>query len=240
MVSPVAKALCLVLLFIQLFAVAEMAQADSPEQYKMKREAMVHYQIENRGVKDRRVLEAMRSVPRHKFTLESEMSSAYEDHPLPIGYGQTISQPFIVAYMCELAQLKQTDRVLEVGTGSGYHAAVIAQLVDNVYSIEIISELATRARKVIAELGYKNINIRHADGYFGWEEEAPFDAIIVTAAADHIPPPLIRQLAEGGRMVIPVGHAFFIQKLILAEKRNGKMHTRDIIPVRFVPLTGGH
>ena len=240
MVSLVARALCLVLLFIPLFAVAEMAQADSPEQYKMKREAMVHYQIEKRGVKDHRVLEAMRSVPRHKFTLESEMSSAYEDHPLPIGYGQTISQPFIVAYMCELAQLEQTDRVLEVGTGSAYHAAVIGQLVDSVYSIEIISELATRAQKVIAELGYKNINIRHADGYFGWEEEAPFDAIIVTAAADHIPPPLIRQLAEGGRMVIPVGHIFFTQKLILAEKRNGKMHTRDIIPVRFVPLTGGH
>ncbi len=240
MVNLVARALWLALLFIPLFAAAEMAQADSSEQYKMKREAMVHHQIENRGVKDHRVLEAMRSVPRHKFTPESEMSGAYEDHPLPIGYGQTISQPFIVAYMCELAQLEQTDRVLEVGTGSAYHAAVIAQLVDSVYSIEIISELATRARTVIAELGYKNINIRHADGYFGWEEEAPFDAIIVTAAADHIPPPLIRQLAEGGRMVIPVGHPFFTQKLILAEKRNGKMHTRDIIPVRFVPLTGSH
>lgn len=240
MVSLVAKALSLVLLFVQLLAVAEMAQADSPEQYKMKREAMVHSQIEKRGVTDQRVLEAMRNVPRHKFTPESEMSSAYEDHPLPIGYGQTISQPFIVAYMCELAQLEQTDRVLEVGTGSAYHAAVIAQLVDKVYSIEIIPELATRARKVIAELGYKNINIRHADGYFGWKEEAPFDAIIVTAAADHIPPSLIRQLAEGGRMVIPVGHVFFTQKLILAEKRNGKMYTRDIIPVRFVPLTGSH
>lgn len=240
MVNLVVRALWLALLFIPLFAAAEMAQADSLEQYKMKREAMVHHQIENRGVKDHRVLEAMRSVPRHKFTPESEIISAYEDHPLPIGYGQTISQPFIVAYMCELAELEQTDRVLEVGTGSAYHAAVIAQLVDSVYSIEIISELATRARKVIAELGYKNINIRHADGYFGWEEEAPFDAIIVTAAAEHIPPPLIRQLAEGGRMVIPVGHPFFTQKLILAEKRNGKMYARDIIPVRFVPLTGSH
>jgi len=206
----------------------------------MKREAMVLNQIKNRGVKDHRILEAMRSVPRHKFVLKSEINDAYEDHPLPIGYGQTISQPFIVAYMCELAQLKQTDRVLEVGTGSGYHAAVIAQLVDSVYSIEIIPELAAKARKVNTELGYQNINIRHADGYFGWKEEAPFDAIIVTAAAGHIPPPLIRQLAEGGRMVIPVGHVFFIQKLILAEKRNGKMYARDIIPVRFVPLTGSH
>jgi protein-L-isoaspartate(D-aspartate) O-methyltransferase len=240
MVSLVAKVLCLVLLFIQMLAAAGIAQADSPKQYKMQREAMVYYQIEKRGVKDQRVLEAMRHVPRHQFVPKSEMSSAYKDHPLPIGYGQTISQPFIVAYMCELAQLEQTDRVLEVGTGSAYHAAVIAQLVDKVYSIEIISELATRARTVIAELGYKNINIRHADGYFGWKEEAPFDAIIVTAAADHIPPSLIRQLAEGGRMVIPVGHVFFTQKLILAEKRNGKMYARDIIPVRFVPLTGNH
>jgi protein-L-isoaspartate(D-aspartate) O-methyltransferase len=240
MVRPTGKALLLALLFSQPLAATEVARADSPEQYKMKREAMVHYQIENRGVKERRVLEAMRSVPRHKFVMEPEINSAYEDYPLPIGYGQTISQPFIVAYMCELAQLKQTDRVLEVGTGSGYHAAVIAQLVDSVHSIEIISELAIRAQKVIAELGYENINIRHADGYFGWQEEAPFDVIIVTAAAEHIPPPLIRQLAEGGRLIIPVGHPFFTQKLILAEKRNGKMQTRDIIPVRFVPLTGSH
>lgn len=238
--SLVAKNLCLGLLFIQLLSCAEVGQVESSEQYKMKREAMVLNQIKNRGVKDHRILEAMRSVPRHKFVLKSEINDAYEDHPLPIGYGQTISQPFIVAYMCELAQLKQTDRVLEVGTGSGYHAAVIAQLVDSVYSIEIIPELAAKARKVNTELGYQNINIRHADGYFGWKEEAPFDAIIVTAAAGHIPPPLIRQLAEGGRMVIPVGHVFFIQKLILAEKRNGKMYARDIIPVRFVPLTGSH
>jgi len=199
---------------------------------------MVRYQIEGRGVSDARVLAAMRSVPRHAFVPEPELDDAYEDHPLPIGCGQTISQPFIVAYMCELARLAPADRVLEVGTGSGYHAAVISRLVAWVYSVEIVEVLAARAAQTIARLGYDNITVRQGDGYFGWEEEAPFDAIIVTAAAEEIPPPLLRQLAEGGRLVIPVGHPLFTQELVLVEKVDGELQRRDLIPVRFVPLTG--
>lgn len=201
---------------------------------------MIRFQIENRGVRDPRILEAMRRVPRHRFVPEPEADEAYGDYPLPIGHGQTISQPYIVAYMCELARLAPTDRVLEVGTGSGYHAAVIAQLVDHVYSIEMIAELAERAQRTMAGLGYGNVSIRQGDGYFGWEEEAPFDAIIVTAAAGHIPPPLIRQLAEGGRMVIPVGAPSTTQNLVLAEKSAGGIQVHDAIPVRFVPLIGNH
>ena len=204
----------------------------------MGREEMVRYQIEGRGVSDGRVLAAMRSVPRHEFVPEPELGDAYEDHPLPIGCGQTISQPYIVAYMCELARLAPTDRVLEVGTGSGYHAAVVSRLAAWVYSVEIVEALAARAERTIAGLGYHNVTIRQGDGYFGWEEESPFDAIIVTAAAREIPPPLLRQLADGGRLVIPVGHPLFTQELVLVEKRGGETVRRDLIPVRFVPLTG--
>ena len=204
----------------------------------MGREEMVRYQIEGRGVSDGRVLAAMRSVPRHEFVPEPELGDAYEDHPLPIGCGQTISQPYIVAYMCELARLAPTDRVLEVGTGSGYHAAVVSRLAAWVYSVEIVEALAARAERTFARLGYHNITIRQGDGYFGWEEESPFDAIIVTAAAREIPPPLLRQLADGGRLVIPVGHPLFTQELVLVEKRGGETVRRDLIPVRFVPLTG--
>jgi len=204
------------------------------------RESMVTTQIESRGVSDPRVLSAMRTVPRHEFVLPDTLAEAYEDHPLPIGHGQTISQPYIVAYMCELARLQETDRVLEVGTGSGYHAAVMAQIAGEVYTVEIVPELAAHAGDTIARLGYRNIHVRQADGYHGWKEAAPFDAIIVTAAAEHVPPPLIEQLRDGGRMVIPLGHPFFTQQLVVVEKERGLVSSRQVLPVRFVPLTGGH
>lgn len=204
-----------------------------------KRLEMVRLQIADRGVKNPAVLKAMHTVPRHLFVPSRFVKEAYEDHPLPIGFGQTISQPFIVAFMTELVNPQAHHRVLEIGTGSGYQAAVLAEIVKRVFTIEIIPELGEKARLRLTELGYKNIFVRLADGYNGWPEEAPFDAILVTAAADHIPPPLIAQLKEGGRMVIPVGNPFLVQNLVLVEKRQGKVTTRNVLPVRFVPLTRG-
>jgi protein-L-isoaspartate(D-aspartate) O-methyltransferase len=184
---------------------------------------------------------AMNSVPRHAFVPRSQRRYAYENRPLAIGYGQTISQPYIVALMTELAQLKPGAQVLEVGTGSGYQAAVLAQLTDQVFTIEIIEPLGRRAAEAFRELGYDTIRTRVGDGYYGWQEAAPFDVILVTAAADHIPPPLIRQLRPGGRMVIPVGGRFQVQQLLVVEKdEQGRVTTRQILPVRFVPLTGDH
>ncbi len=204
----------------------------------MQRNQMVEGQIANRGVRDPRVLKAMREVPRHRFVPDELLAEAYGDYPVPIGYGQTISQPYIVAYMCEQARIGPQDSVLEVGAGSGYHAAVISRVARKVRSIEIIPELYTRASRLLTELGYDKVETRSGDGYYGWPEAAPFDVIIVTAAADHIPPPLLEQLAEGGRMIIPVGDRFLVQKLVLAEKHGGKITTRDLLAVRFVPLTG--
>ena len=190
---------------------------------------------------DDRVLEAISKVPRQEFVPEKQRRWAYKNRPLPIGYGQTISQPAVVAIMTDLLQLKQTDRVLEIGTGSGYQAAVLAELVDKVYSIEIVPELAERAAGDLKRTAYDNVILRSGDGYYGWKEEAPFDAIIVTAAASHIPPPLIKQLKPGGRMIIPVGGRFMVQHLILVTKDEaGKVITRQILPVKFVPLTGQH
>lgn len=190
---------------------------------------------------DQRVLEALREVERHRFVPESQQSGAYANHPLPIGHGQTISQPYIVALMTDLVDPQPGDMVLEVGTGSGYQAAVLAQLVDKVYSIEIIEPLAEQARERLQRLGYDNVETRLGDGYFGWEEQAPFDAIVVTAAASHVPPPLIGQLKPGGRMVIPVGGRFAVQYLLLVEKTEaGETITRQVTAVRFVPLTGEH
>jgi protein-L-isoaspartate(D-aspartate) O-methyltransferase len=195
----------------------------------------------NRGAFDQRVMDAMATVPRHEFVPEKQRSHAYENRPLPIGRGQTISQPYIVALMTDLLDPQSGDRVLEIGTGSGYQAAVISQLVSRVYSIEIISELAVESRQRVQRLGYDNISIRAADGYDGWPEEAPFDSIIVTAAISHIPPPLVRQLKPGGRMVIPVGTRFQTQYLTLVEKGlDSSITTRQLIPVIFVPFTGGH
>jgi len=190
---------------------------------------------------DSRVLAAMGKVPRHRFVRQALEDEAYDNRPLSIGHGQTISQPYIVAIMTDLLRVKPTDRVFELGTGSGYQAAVLAELAKEVYSIEIIEPLAKEAGKRLAELGYRNVKVKLADGYYGWPEHAPFDAIIVTAAASHIPPPLVSQLKPGGRMVIPVGTSFMTQHLMLVEKQaDGSVTTRQILPVAFVPLTGKH
>lgn len=207
--------------------------------FEKKRRAMVAEQIEERGIKDRRVLEVMEKVPRDKFVPEKYRPLAYGDYPLPIGEGQTISQPYIVALMTECLNLKGDEKVLEVGTGSGYQAAILSELAQEVYTIEILEPLAKRAEELLQKLGYRNVKVKCSDGYLGWEEYAPFDGIIVTCAPDHIPQPLIDQLAEGGRMVIPVGETYFPQVLKLVEKREGKVIVQNVIPVRFVPMTGG-
>ncbi len=195
----------------------------------------------DKEVLDPRVMEAMGTVPRHRFVPRRLREHAYENRPLPIGHGQTISQPYIVAIMTDLLKPQPGHRVLEVGTGSGYQAAVLAELVEDVYSIEIIRALGTQARDRLQRIGYSNVEVRIGDGYYGWEEHAPFDGIVVTAAASHIPPPLVTQLKPGGRMVIPVGSRFLVQQLVLLEKnRDGDVTKRQILPVRFVPLTGGH
>ena len=200
------------------------------------REKMVETQIKARGVKNPRVLSALLKVERHRFVPEENLNSAYSDQPLPIGEGQTISQPYIVALMTELLDLKGDEKVLEIGTGSGYQAAILAELSKEVYTIEIIESLASMSKKRLLELGYQNIQVKAGDGYLGWPEFAPFDAIIVTAAPDHIPKPLIEQLKEGGRMVVPVGtHTQELKKIV---KRSGKIETTDVIPVLFVPMTG--
>jgi protein-L-isoaspartate(D-aspartate) O-methyltransferase len=190
------------------------------------------------GQLDPAVLQAMRTVPRHEFVPEEVRANAYEDRPLPIGYGQTISQPFIVALMTDLLDVKPGAKVLEIGTGSGYQAAVLSPLAERVYSIEIVPELGAAAAAVLERLGYADVETKVADGYYGWPEAAPFDGIVVTAAASHIPPPLIEQLKPGGRMVIPIGGAFAAQHLMLVEKLpDGGVTTRQILPVQFVPFT---
>ncbi|MBW2471096.1 MAG: protein-L-isoaspartate(D-aspartate) O-methyltransferase [Deltaproteobacteria bacterium] len=195
----------------------------------------------NKKSLDPRVMTVMSRVARHEFVPPSEQSWAYANRPLPIGHGQTISQPYIVALMTDLIGADPGDKVLEIGTGSGYQAAVLAEMGAEVFTIEIIGPLATQAANRLQGLGYEQVRTRHGDGYYGWEEEAPFDAIVVTAAADHIPPPLIRQLKSGGVMVIPVGGRFLVQQLVLVTKDDtGAVTTRQILPVRFVPLTGEH
>ena len=202
-----------------------------------RRARMVETQIVARGVHDARVLAAMRSVPRHLFVDPAQGSQAYEDHPLPIAGNQTISQPYIVALMTELAEITPDEKVLEIGTGSGYQSAVLSRLAKEVYSIEIVPELARESAERLRRLGYSNVTVKEGDGYRGWEEHAPFGAIIVTAAPDRIPPPLLDQLATGGRLVIPVG-SFFQELKVLSKESNGKISEKDILPVRFVPMTG--
>jgi protein-L-isoaspartate(D-aspartate) O-methyltransferase len=224
-----------------------LAQTDN-EDYRKQREEMVRTQIAtirwsgSQAVRDSRVLDSMRKTPRHRFVPAEFVTYAYDDRPLPIGYGQTISQPYIVAKMTELLETKAQHRVLEIGTGSGYQAAILSPLVAQVYSIEIIEPLGTAARQRLDTLGYKNVEVRIGDGYFGWPEKGPFDSIIVTAAANHIPPPLVEQLKPGGRMVIPVGNLFQTQMLMLVTKGSKGPHDlqlRNLMPVAFVPLVGG-
>ena len=202
------------------------------------RQLMVEHQLAARDIMNPQVLAAMRAVPRHEFIPAGLRSRAYEDGPLPIGYGQTISQPYIVAFMTDQLAPRPGDRVLEIGTGSGYQAAVLAQLVREVYTIEIIEPLGLRAEADLTRLGYKNVHVRVGDGYAGWPDAAPFDAIIVTCAPNHIPEPLVQQLREGGRMIVPVGESGGAQELYLLEKRGGKVEQRAVLPVRFVPMTG--
>ena len=204
--------------------------------YREARKRMVEEQIRARGIKDPRVLAAMEKVPRHEFVPAQFRADAYADQPLPIGMGQTISQPYIVAYMTEQLKLKGDEKVLEIGTGSGYQAAVLAQLAREVYTIEIIPELGKRAAETLKRLGYRNVHVRIGDGYRGWPEQAPFDAIIITAAPEQIPEPLIAQLKEGGRMILPVGDVY--QELVLVTKTAKGLHRERKIPVRFVPMTG--
>jgi protein-L-isoaspartate(D-aspartate) O-methyltransferase len=213
------------------------ASPQAGDAFSEERAAMVARQIEARGIDDPATLAAMRNVPRHLFVPEARQRQAYADSPLPIGFGQTISQPYIVAYMTELLQLAPGMRVLEIGTGSGYQAAVLAEIVDDVYTIEIIAELADWGERNLRGSGYHRVRVRRADGYHGWEEFAPFDAIVVTAAADHIPPPLVEQLRDGGRMVIPVGSPFRTQMLMLVTREGDDVRTQSLLPVRFVPLT---
>jgi protein-L-isoaspartate(D-aspartate) O-methyltransferase len=195
----------------------------------------------DKEVLDPRVMTAIARVPRHEFVPAAQRPRAYTNRPLPIGHGQTISQPYIVALMSDLIKPQADDRVLELGTGSGYQAAILAELTGQVYSIEIIEALGKQATERLSRLGYDNVTTRIGDGYYGWEEHAPFDAIVVTAAASHVPPPLIAQLKPGGRMVIPVGSRFLTQQLVLIEKDpGGQIITRQILPVKFVPLTGEH
>jgi len=206
--------------------------------YLQKRQAMVENDIKGRGIKDKKILEVMGKIPRHLFVDENLKDRAYADYPLPIGEGQTISQPYVVALMTESLVLKPTDKVLEIGTGSGYQAAVLAEIVKDVYTIEIRKSLADMASKRLKDFGYKNVKVKHADGYFGWEDYAPFNAIIITAAANHIPPPLIKQLKEGGRLIIPLGSTVYYQVLTLATKKKGELDVVQMGPVAFVPMVG--
>jgi protein-L-isoaspartate(D-aspartate) O-methyltransferase len=223
-------------LLLLLGASCKPAQTSARE-FAVERERMVKEQVAMRGVTDERVLRAMRKVPREQFVPEQIHGQSYSDGPLPIGYDQTISQPFVVAFMTEKLGLRPTDRVLEIGTGSGYQAAILAELAAKVYTIEIVEPLGKRAAQTLQRLGYKNVQVKIGDGYQGWPEHAPFDAVIVTCAPNHVPQPLIEQIKEGGRIVIPVGPAGD-QTLYLLEKKNGRLEQRNVLPVSFVPMTG--
>ena len=226
----------LTLFIVLVFGAGCGNAAGKNDPFSRERAYMVARQIKARGVKNERVLDAMNKVPRHEFVPFHLKSVAYTDAPLPIGEGQTISQPYIVALMTELVNLNRNDRVLEIGTGSGYQAAVLAELAKEVYTIEIVEPLALKAAALLKRLNYDNVIVKYGDGFIGWEEYAPFDAIVVTAAPAQVPQPLMEQLAEGGRLVIPVGTHW--QELKLLTKKNGKIITKNIIPVRFVPMTG--
>jgi len=230
------KLLLIIAPFFIFYSCKNNADKNGDQSYETKSKNMVKEQIEERGVTDSATLHSMRLVKRHLFVPQNLIEDAYDDRPLPIGYGQTISQPYIVAYMTELIRPKQHYKVLEIGTGSGYQAAVLAEIIDSVFTIEIIPELGNSAEDRLNHLGYENIKVRIGDGYYGIEESAPFDAIIVTAASEYIPPPLIEQLKDGGKMVIPIGSPFMVQMLMLVKKDGKKITTKNMMPVRFVPF----
>jgi protein-L-isoaspartate(D-aspartate) O-methyltransferase len=232
--SKIISALGLSLLL--LVGLKAVPAAAGPDSFDEKRLLMVAQQLKARDINDPRVLAAMGKVPRHRFVPDNLRSLAYEDHPLPIGSGQTISQPYIVALMTQWAEVKPGDKVLEVGTGSGYQAAVLAELSDRVFSIELLPDLAEAARTHLRDLGYGRVQVRSGDGYQGWPEDAPFDAILVTASAREVPPALKQQLKEGGRLVIPVGPPGSVQELLLLRKVNGELQEEQRVPVLFVPL----
>ena len=222
-----------------LLSVALTTTLTAADIYQEQRKKMVQRDIRGRGIRDKQLLAAMEKIPRHLLVEQRYRHNAYADHPLPIGEGQTISQPFVVALMTETLKLRPGDRVLEIGTGSGYQAAVLAEIVKEVWTIEIRQGLARQAAARLKELGYATVRVKYADGYFGWEEQAPFDAIIITAAVNHIPPPLIKQLKEGGRMILPLGSTVYYQTLTLVTKRKGgELDVQQLDPVAFVPMTG--
>ncbi|MCK5194768.1 MAG: protein-L-isoaspartate(D-aspartate) O-methyltransferase [Desulfobulbaceae bacterium] len=213
-------------------------ELDDTPKYREARKEMVSTQIRLRGVSNKDVLSAMIEVPRHSFVPKKLVSQAYEDHPVPIGQGQTISQPYVVALMTESLKLKGDERVLEIGTGSGYQAAILSRVAKEVYSIEIKERLYKKASKVLQSMGFTNVKTRHGDGYFGWAEAAPFDCIMITAAIDHIPPPLLKQLKKGGRLILPLGNPFSYQNLSMVTKYDNDYSVRQITGVLFVPMTG--
>ena len=223
-------------LLIPALLKAEIHQALS--QYKRARENMVFRQIRARGITDRKVLHAMNTVPRHRFVPENLVNQAYADYPLPIGEGQTISQPYIVALMTVNLGLKGDERVLEIGTGSGYQAAILSKVAKEVYTIEIKEKLYKKATSVFQSLDFTNVKSRSGDGYFGWQEAAPFDCIMITASVDHIPPPLLKQLTDGGRLILPLGNPFSFQNLVLVTKHGSDYTVKQITGVLFVPMTG--
>jgi protein-L-isoaspartate(D-aspartate) O-methyltransferase len=227
-----------ILLVLGLAAAAGFVGSQDDATFARRRQEMVSSQVAARGVRDPRVLRALADVPRHLFVLPAYIDQAYEDHPLPIAEGQTISQPYIVALMTECLDLKIGDKVLEIGTGSGYQAAVLGRIVDRVFTVEIHEGLARLAAKTLERLGFRNVRVRSGDGFFGWPEEAPFDGIIVTCAVPEVPPALFAQLAEGGRLVIPLGDTLTYQRLTVITKKAGEPSVQQVLDVRFVPMTG--
>ena len=229
------RRICFSLFLMIVFSTSYLIAQDP---YAEKRHAMVDHDLKARGIKDNKVLDVMAKVPRHLFVDPPLRNTAYADHPLPIADGQTISQPYVVALMTEALRLRPSDRVLEIGTGSGYQAAILAEIVKEVYTVEIRESLAETATRRLKDLGYKNVKVKSGDGYFGWEDYAPFDAIIITASANHIPPCLIRQLKEGGRLILPLGSTVFYQTLTLVTKEKGELNVEQMGSVVFVPMIG--
>jgi len=236
--KPLVFILLIFIIFL-LIVIYEHDKIDEIDDYIEKRQSMVLNQLHSRDIIDSKVLQAMLTIPRHQFVDPRIRESAYNDYPLSIGEGQTISQPYIVALMTQLLELKGNEKVLEIGTGSGYQAAVLAEIVKEVYTIEIYESLSKKSEKLLNDLGYQNIKFKVGDGYHGWEEHAPYDAIIVTCAPDHVPPPLLQQIKDdGGKIVIPVGGIWMVQTLMKIEKTGGKIKSKGIIGVRFVPMIG--